>query len=183
MEVRGSVVSNINAYVKEIHPNGYDQWIDSLSETAQQLMQRTSSSKWYPIQEGILEPTKIMCEQFYDSAKDGAWKSGRYSAEVGLTGLYKVFVVISTPTFLIKRASRVLATFYNPSEVSVIDSSDHSMLIHFTKLPIGNEYLEYRIAGWMEKALEMCGCKDLSVRITQSIAKGDDLFEVQISWR
>ena len=183
MEVRGSVVSNINAFVKEAHPESYDNWISSLSENSQELMQRTSSSKWYPIEDGILEPTKIMCEQFYSSPKEGAWKSGRYSAQVGLTGLYKVFVVISTPTFLIKRASRVLATFYNPTEVSVVDSSDNSMLVHFTKLPVENEYLEYRIAGWMEKALEICGCKDLSVRTTRSIAKGDDLFEVQISWR
>lgn len=182
MEVRGSVVSNINAFVKEIHSEGYDQWITSLPENSQNLMKRTSSSKWYPIEDGILEPTKIMCDQFYSSPKEGAWKSGRFSAEVGLTGLYKVFVVISTPTFLMKRASRVLATFYNPTEVAVIDSSDHSMLVHFTKLPTQNEYLEYRIAGWMEKALEICGCKDLSVRTTQSIAKGDELFEVQISW-
>lgn len=182
MEVRGSVVSNINAFVKEIHNDGYDQWINNLSENSQNLMKRTTSSKWYPIEDGILEPTKIMCDQFYNSPKEGAWKSGRFSAEVGLTGLYKVFVVISTPTFLIKRASRVLATFYNPTEVSVVDSSDHSMLVHFTKLPTQNEYLEYRIAGWMEKALEICGCKDLSVRTTQSIAKGDELFEVQISW-
>ncbi|WP_462253318.1 hypothetical protein [Ekhidna sp.] len=183
MEVRGSVVSNINAYVKEMHPEGYDEWINKLSDSSQELMKRTTSSKWYPIDEGILEPTQIMCSQFYGSAKEGAWKSGRFSAEVGLSGLYKVFVVISTPTFLIKRASRVLATFYNPTEVSVVDSSDHSMLVHFTKLPTENEYLEYRIAGWMEKALEICGCKDLSVRATKSIAKGDDLFEVQISWR
>lgn len=182
MEVRGSVVSNINDYVKEVHPEGYEQWIASLSEESQNLMTRTTSSKWYPIDNGILEPTKTMCDQFYDSPKEGAWKSGRFSAEVGLTGIYKVFVVISTPSFLMKRASRVLATFYNPTEVKVIDSSDHSMLVHFTKLPTKNEYLEYRIAGWMEKALEICGCKDLSVRTTRSLAQGDDLFEVQISW-
>ncbi|WP_436514736.1 hypothetical protein [Ekhidna sp. To15] len=183
MEVRGSVVSNINAYVKEAHPDNYEKWISSLSEKSQELMERTTSSKWYPINEGILEPTRIMCDLFYGSPKEGAWKSGRYSAEVGLTGLYKVFVVISSPSFLIKRASRVLATFYAPTEVNVVDSSDHSMLVHFTKLPTENEYLEYRIAGWMEKALELCGCKDLSVRTTRSIAKGDELFEVQISWR
>lgn len=183
MQVRGSVVSNINTYVKETHPDGYDQWINSLSELSKELMQRTASSKWYPIHDGILNPTKNMCDLFYANSKEGAWKSGRFSAEVGLTGLYKVFVVISTPTFLIKRASRVLATFYDPTDVKVVDNSDHSMLVHFTRLPTPNEYLEYRIAGWMEKALEICGCKELSLRISKSIAKGDDLFEVQISWR
>jgi hypothetical protein len=169
--------------VEKVHPDGYDKWIKSLSEESQKLMERTTTSKWYPINEGILEPTKNMCDMFYSSPREGAWKSGRFSAEEALTGIYKVFVVISSPSFLVKRASRMLATFYSPSEVEVIDSSKHSMLVHFTKLPTKSEYLEYRIAGWMEKALEICGCKELSVKTPKSIATGDELFEVDISWR
>ena len=182
MEVRGSVIANINAYVKEKHPEGYDTWLHSLADVSQSLMKHTTSSKWYPIMEGALTPTRKMCEMFYPSLKEGAWNAGRYSAEVGLTGLYKVFVVISTPTFLIKRASRLLATFYTPTEVEVMESSEKGMLVHFKKLPVKDEYLEYRIAGWMEKALEICGCKNLSVKTPQSIAKGDRVFEVDLSW-
>jgi hypothetical protein len=183
MEVRGSVVQNISTYVEHYHADGYEKWKNKLSEESQELVKRTSTSKWYPINEGILEPTQIMCDLFYSNPLEGAWKSGRFSAEVGLTGIYKVFVLISQPVFLIKRASRVLATFYSPTEVSVVDSSNNSMLVHFTKLPTESELLEYRIAGWMEKALEICGCKDLSLTIVKSIAKGDDLFEVKITWR
>ena len=183
MQVRGSVISNIKAYVEKMHPEKYEEWKNSLSEASQELLERPTTSKWYPIKEGILEPTEKMCDLFYLNAREGAWKSGRFSAEEALTGIYKVFVVISSPSFLVKRASRMLATFYTPSDVEVVDSSKNSMLVHFTKLPTKSEYLEYRIAGWMEKALEICGCKDLSVLTPQSIAKGDDVFEVKISWR
>lgn len=183
MEVKGSVVQNINIYVEKFHAAEYEKWKSALSEKSQKLMARTTSSKWYPINEGILEPTQTMCDLFYTNAHEGAWKSGRFSAEVGLTGVYKIFVLISTPVFLIKRASRILATFYSSSEINVVDSSDHSMLVHFTKLPTRSELLEHRIAGWMEKALEICGCKDLSINILQSIGKGDDLFEVEITWK
>ena len=183
MKVRGSVISNINAYVKENHSSKHQEWLDALESESQALMKRTTSSSWYPIDEGMLAPTKTMCDMFYQSPKDGAWKSGRYSAEVSLKGIYKVFVVISTPVFLIKRASRILATFYDPTEVEVVDSSDKSMLVHFTRLPVQSEYLEYRIAGWMEKALEICGCKELSIKIGKSIAQGDNIFEVDIIWK
>ncbi len=183
MKVRGSIISNINAYVKNIHTRDYQKWIDTLPSTSQELMKKTGSSNWYSIEDGILEPTKIMCDLFYATAKEGAWKSGRYSAEVSLTGIYKVFVVVSTPVFLIRRASRILATFYDPTEVEVVESTDKSMLVHFTKLPTQSEHLEYRIAGWMEKALEICGCKDLSMEIPKSIANGDEVFEVKISWK
>lgn len=182
MRVRGSVCSNINAYVQEFHADKHQQWLDSLTPESQELMKKTKSSDWYPIEDGILAPTKNMCDMFYSSTKEGAWKSGRYSAEVSLTGIYKVFVVISTPIFLIKRASRILGTFYDPTEVAVVENSDKSMLVHFTKLPVKSEHLEYRIAGWMEKALEICGCKNLSIQTPKSIAKGDDVFVVDIKW-
>ncbi|MFK7951954.1 MAG: hypothetical protein AB8B73_03845 [Ekhidna sp.] len=183
MEVRGSIITSIDSFVKDTHPNEYEKWVSNLSDSTKELMKRPTSSKWYPIEDGVLHPTKVMCDLFYKDPKEGAWQSGRYSAKAGLTGIYKVFVLISTPAFLMKRASRILATFYTPTEVAVMDSTDHSMVVHFTVLPTSNLYLEYRIAGWMEQALEICGCKDLSLRITQSIANGDKLFEVQISWR
>ena len=182
MEVRGSVVSSIQNFVKEKQSEGYDKWLSALSDDSQDIMKRVSTSKWYPIDAGVLEPTKIMCDLFYNDLKKGAWESGRYSAQMGLTGIYKVFVIVSTPAFLIKRAARILATFYTPTELEVVNSTDHSMVVHFTQLPTKNELLEFRISGWMERALEICGCKNLSLRITQSIAKGDKLFEVQISW-
>lgn len=183
MEVRGSVISNIKAYVEKKHPEKFEEWHSSLSEKSQELMERPGTSKWYPIKEGILEPTEKMCDLFYLNARDGAWKSGRFSAEEALTGIYKVFVVVSTPLFLIKRASRIMGTFYRPTEVNVVDNDDKSMLVHFTKLPTESRYLEYRIAGWMEKALEICGCKELSVKTPKSIANGDEVFEVDISWK
>ncbi|GAB4236621.1 MAG: hypothetical protein Tsb0034_11330 [Ekhidna sp.] len=184
MEVRGSIISNIKAYVEKVHKREFDKWLNALSTESQELMDRPTSSKWYPIEEGILEPTQKMCELFYNGdAKEGSWLSGRFSAEVGLTGIYKVFVLISSPAFLMKRASRILATFYSPTEVEVVNSTDKSMVVHFTKLPTKSEYLEYRIAGWMEKALEICGCKDLSITTPKSIARGDNYFEVNISWR
>lgn len=182
MEVRGSVVSSIQNFVKEKHSEEYDKWISALSEDSQNIMKRISTSSWYPIDAGVLEPTKRMCDLLYKDHKKGAWESGRYSAQMGLTGIYKVFVVISTPAFLIKRAARILATFYTPTALEVVNSTDHSMVVHFTQLPTKSEYLEHRISGWMDRALEICGCKNLSLRITQSIAKGDKLLEVQISW-
>ena len=119
---------------------------------------------------------------FYTDKKKGAWESGRYSAKMGLTGIYKVFVLISSPTFLLKRATRVIATFYDPTDLTVADTTDNSMVIQFTQLPIKNELIEYRIAGWMEMALEICGCKNLKVDITKSMAQGSSIFETTINW-
>ena len=182
MEVRGSVIRGINAFVEYKHREGYDEWKNALTKESVNLLETASNSSWYDVQTGVIGPTEEMCKRFYKSPKEGAWESGRYSAKVGLTGIYKIFVLVATPAFMLKRASRVIATYYRPTQLEVTDSSDKSMVISFTELPIKNELIEYRIAGWMEQALEICGCKNWKLDIAKSIAKGDDSFIVDIKW-
>jgi len=37
--------------------------------------------------------------------------------------------------------------------------------------------IELRISGWRERALELCGSKNVKVTITKSLRKGDNLTE------
>ena len=182
MQVRGSVIKSIDSFVADNYSSKYEDWKNSLTADSTRLLSSVSASNWYPVESGVVAPTKALCDMFYPDKKKGAWESGRYSAKMGLTGIYKVFVLISSPAFMLKRASRVIATFYEPTDLKVVDSTDNSMIIQFTKLPVKNELIEYRIAGWMEMALEICGCKNLKVIITKSMAQGHDLFETTISW-
>lgn len=182
MQVRGSVIKSIDSFVADEHASKYEQWKKGLSSASTLLLASVSTSNWYPVEPGVIAPTRVLCDLLYTDKKQGAWDSGRYSAKMGLTGIYKVFVLISSPAFLLKRASRVIATFYDPSDLTVAHSTDTSMIIQFTQLPIKNELIEYRIAGWMEMALEICGCKNLDVKITKSMAQGDRLFETTINW-
>ena len=182
MQVRGSVIKSIDSFVADVHSNQYEDWKKKLTSASNLLMDTVSASNWYPVEAGVIDPTLVLCELFYSDKKKGAWESGRYSAKMGLTGIYKVFVLISSPSFLLKRASRVIATFYEPTDLTVAHATDNSMIIQFTQLPIKNELIEYRIAGWMEMALEICGCKNLSVVISKSMAKGENIFETTINW-
>lgn len=182
MQVRGSVIKSIDSFVADVHSNKYQDWKKNLSEASSLLLSSVSTSSWYPVEPGVIAPTQVLCDMFYQNKKKGAWESGRYSAKMGLTGIYKVFVLVSSPAFLLKRASRVIATFYEPTDLKVVDSTDNSMVIQFTQLPIKNELIEYRIAGWMEMALEICGCKNLNINITKSMAQGRDMFETSITW-
>jgi hypothetical protein len=59
---------------------------------------------------------------------------------------------------------------------------DKSVIAMITEFYPPSEVIEYRIAGWMEKALELSGCKNLKVEITRSLAKGDSLTEFDMRW-
>ena len=47
-------------------------------------------------------------------------------------------------------------------------------------MPNPEKVIEYRIAGWIEKALEISGCKDISVEITKSMTQNDALTEFTV---
>ncbi|WP_109831976.1 hypothetical protein [Reichenbachiella versicolor] len=182
MKVRGNVVSGINDFVQKKFPEKYALWYDTLSDDSKNIYNKVASSQWYPVEEAVIEPTRSMCDMFFVNEKKGSWESGRYSAEIALTGVYKVFVLVSKPGFIIKRAGRMLPTFYDDTEIHLIESSDTTMTVHITRLPIKDRIIEYRIAGWMEKAMEICGCHNLKVSLPKSIAGGDEYTEIKMMW-
>ncbi|MCK5469337.1 MAG: hypothetical protein KAI99_12525, partial [Cyclobacteriaceae bacterium] len=105
-----------------------------------------------------------------------------YSAEVGLKGIYKVFILIATPQFIMKRAGKILSSFYDPSVLILGDERPKGVDVHITEFSDPSEIAENRIAGWIEKALEICGEKNISVDITKSLTKGDDKTVLVVDW-
>jgi hypothetical protein len=184
MKVKGIAVKTINEYVKKKHPEDYQSWINSLSDAAKRLLQQgIISNQWYDVQEAAIEPTVKFAEVFHDQdVKTGAWELGRYSAEVALSGIYKLYVKGSSPKHIISRANRAFTAYYDPSAMETKSPDDKSVIAMITEFYPPSEVIEYRIAGWMEKALELSGCKNLKVEITRSLAKGDSLTEFDMRW-
>ncbi|MEN7549807.1 hypothetical protein AAG747_17920 [Rapidithrix thailandica] len=183
MEVKGSVVKSIYNFVETQFPTQHKVWLNALPSTSADIYNDAIlATQWYPIEEAVIRPTELLCQMFYQGSPRGAWEAGMYSAQEALTGVYKVFVMISTPAFLMNRAEKILSSFYAPSKVEVVESTAHTMSIHLTEWPYHNELLEYRIGGWMEKALEICGCRKLNVNISKSLVKGDEVTEFSLSW-
>lgn len=131
----------------------------------------------------MIKPTELITKLFYNNdVQKASWEAGRYSAEVALTSIYKVFVLIATPQFIIKRGSKILSSFYDPSTLVIGDTRAKGVDVHITEFPQQSVLCEYRIAGWMEQALEICGAKNLVIHITESLVKGDEKTVFVINW-
>jgi hypothetical protein len=184
MEVKGTAVKSIKEYVEKKYKPQFNNWIQSLPESSQAIMKNAVfANNWYPMKDAAVEPTKAMAKMFYNNDfETAARESGKYSAETGLKGVYKIFVMIAKPSYIMQRAGRVFTSYYSPSEISVLNSYDKGLTLHITKFPDPEEVIEHRIAGWCEKALEFTNCKNVKANITQSLAKGDNLTEIVITW-
>jgi len=105
-----------------------------------------------------------------------------YSAEVALTGVYKVFLLVATPQYLMKRASRMMETFYTPSEIEVSETGSKLIIMKIKKFEGITKPLEYRFAGWCVKALELCKCKNITYKITSHISAGQPSTIIEYRW-
>jgi hypothetical protein len=169
MEVKGTAVLAIRDYVKNNYPTEFNTWLNSLSPAAKGIFSSPiDSTKWYPVESGANEPTEMIGKIFFNGDIDrGAWESGRYSAERALKGIYKIFVKASNPQYIIKRASRVFSTYYRPCEIEVVDEPKDGVVIEMTKVNIRYSAVERRILGWMEMALEISGCREITIKNEQ----------------
>ena len=184
MKVKGTILSSAQTFAKDKFPNRFDEWINSLSPESRELFTNPiMASEWYDIEKGLFEPTEKLAEKFYNGdVKRVAWEMGRYSAEVGLKGIYKVFVLIATPQFIMKRGGKILSSFYDPCHLITGEIRPKGVDIIIKEFPGSSEITESRIGGWMEKALEITNVKNITIEKTKSLAKGDDQTLYVVNW-
>ncbi len=184
MQVKGIAVKAIKDFVENQYPNGYKNWIQALPEKSKKIfISPIDVSAWYPIQDGSVEPTKAIGKLFFDgNVNKAAYESGRHSAHNALTGIYKVFVMVASPSFIIDRASRILTSYYQPSSIVVKEKQSKTCTIQIEQLPDKSQIVEMRIAGWISKAFEVTGCKGINLAIPKSLSKNDDCTKIVITW-
>lgn len=184
MRVKGTAVVTLPLFIQTTFgEDAFQKWLSQLSTEAGDVYNYPIlPTSWYPVKEILVEPTRKICELFYKGSMKGAWESGRFSADYGLKGIYKVFVKLGSVQFIIKKATTILPTYYDSCRINVVNFSGKQTILHIAKFQSPDEIIEHRIGGWMERALEICGCKGIKVDITKSLAKGDPVTEYHISW-
>ncbi len=184
MEIKGSAIKSIVEYIKKKYPERYDEWLNTLPEQSKKFFQETIlPSNWYPVNEAAAIPTKHLAELFFDKdVEKGAWQSGRFSAEMALTGIYKFFVMAASPHFIISKASKILSTYYRPADIEVFEKGNNWVTLRFKDFEETDQIIECRICGWIERALEISGAKEVAVNIRSSMTKGDPFTELYMTW-
>jgi hypothetical protein len=140
------------------------------------------ASKWYPLKQMLIEPTLRICELFYKGDINGAVEQGRFSAEHGLVGIYKVFIKLGSPGFIIDRAGPIMTSYYEGSNMEVMERSEKRIRLNITKFDEPNKVVENRIKGWIERALEMSSAKNPKATITKSMTDGAPVTDMTVTW-
>lgn len=185
MEIKGLSVKSIVQFVNQRYPGRYNEWVNSLPGPSQKIfLGFIKVNEWYPLIDALTVPIKTVGKVFYnDDWKTAVWEMGRFSADEALKGIYKLYVKMDSARHIIDRGSRVMSAYFNPSEIKLVSSDKKSLILHIIRFDEPDEAIEYNIAGWIQRALEISGCKDVTVEISKSLAKKQAYSEFLINWK
>jgi hypothetical protein len=184
MKIKGLTIRTNPEFVRKYYPDRYQEWLNALPETSRTIMSNhIVVNEWYPILDSLTVPLRLVGQVFYGNDwKKASWDLGRFDAEETLTGIYKLYVKFGSPSHLISRASRIMAAYYDNAQIMLIQSDKNRVVLHITRFDQPDEAIEYNMAGWIERALEISGCVGIKVELKQSLARKDPVSEFVVSW-
>jgi len=185
MQIKGTAVKVTPIYVKKHYPDKYKDWLNTLPSESRKIMDEPIiATDWYDVTNAVLLPTRQIADMFFDGKHtEAALELGKYSAEVALTGVYKIFVMISTPAFMISRATNIFSTYYRPADIKIVDSSKDSAIFEIKQITEPEALIAWRIAGWMDHALEIVKKKDVQLDIKSDFTPGNEIVTITIKWQ
>lgn len=184
MQVKGTALVFLPQFIKtSFGETQFDDWLNELPPKSRAIYSKSIlSSSWYELDDAFTEPLIKICDMFYNGDPREVWKIGRFSADYGLKGVYKLLVRLGSPEALAKRAGSVIEKYYNPSSIECLEAVRNHAVLRVTRFPSWNKLIEYRIGGYMERGIEISGGKNPHVEITSSLTKGHDFTEYDIKW-
>lgn len=184
MKVKGIGIKTTRDFVKQRFPDQYDIWIESLPNNSKYIYSDfVEIADWYDADVAYYQPITSIVNLFYEKdCKKGGDELGRFSADLALKGIYKVFVLAATPQYLMKRSAKMIQAYYHPTKIEVTSSSKKHVLLKILVFNEITEATEYRLAGWCARALELCGCEKVEYQISSQLSKQDSSTQIDFRW-
>lgn len=106
------------------------------------------------------------------------WSLGEHLATEQLRGVYRVFLLVVSPDFMLRRSAQIFRTFYDGGSMEAVTLAPGRVECTFGGFHAKDRLLELSIAGWIKGATALTTAQNNRVQITTSVAEGQGLFRV-----
>jgi hypothetical protein len=100
-----------------------------------------------------------------------------------LRGVYRMFVKLGTPTFVLKRMAVIHQTYFRGVTIEVESIGKRQAFVRYAGFRPQHEILEHVIVGFFRKALELSGAQGCIINVVTPIASGRRIAEFELNWR
>ena len=102
--------------------------------------------------------------------------------EKQLSGIYKMFVKLGSPEFVIRRIAAVHSTYFDGVQIIPEMRGAKGATIQYVGFSRNHRIMGFAIIGFFKKALEISGAKKVDVHFTVPIEAGERFCELALSW-
>ncbi len=150
MNIKGTAVRAMINYINSHYSDHYEKWLSNLPADSKRLFYQTIlPSEWYPLYEAAIQPVIALAQLVGKTEEEIAYEVGRYSAQEALTGVYKFFASLAKPAYIIKRASIMFSTYYDPIDVDYELLDPRKVMLIFGKHKHNEVLIYQRVKGWI----------------------------------
>ena len=107
---------------------------------------------------------------------------GRASAEYSLTTIHRMFLMIGTPEMMVPRGASAWNSYYDQGTMKATTEGPGTAVIQLTGIQLPHRAICLRIAGWMEKFVDLASGQKASSLHTQCTLKGAPIEEWTGRW-
>jgi hypothetical protein len=138
--------------------------------------------EWHDLDKIFLNPLQKMCDLFYDGDYYGAEEIGRFGAESSLNSIFRLFIKLGTPEFLIKKVSSLFSNYYKGVSVEIIKLKNKKAHIRINNFGKMREVNERVIIGWIIYGLELSGAINLKINSEQKLIDSKNVIDFKSTW-
>jgi hypothetical protein len=107
---------------------------------------------------------------------------GRASADYSLNTVHRMFLAIGTPEMMVPRGAAAWNSYYDQGVMKAATEGPGAAVMQLTGVRLPHRAICMRIAGWMEKFVDLASGKKAVVLHTQCTLKGADMEEWTGRW-
>ena len=182
-DIKGRVVLDTLAAIKEREKEaGLTRIVVSLSEKSKKIFESPILfSDWYPL-DAFAEFLEANVRETAGGDCEVLAKRSEKVVEAQLRGVYRIFVRLGSPKFVITRISAAHQTYFKGVKI-VPEVDGHRATIRYFGFQKQHAIMEHVIVGFFRKALEISGAKSTDLRFTVPIAQAGPYSELTIEWQ
>jgi hypothetical protein len=153
-----------------------------LDEEAREVFQgEILTSSWYPL-DVFTRFLEVEIKVLAGGNEEMVTRGAEAVNERQLRGIYKAFVKLGSPEFVIKRIAAVHATYFEGVPIEVDMPAPRSAIVRYKGFQKQHRIMGFAIIGFFKKALEISGAKNVAIQFTVPIEAGKEFAELSITW-
>jgi len=153
-----------------------------LEEETKEIFERPiSPSSWYPC-DAFARFLEADIRETANGDEEELIKRAELVIEKQLSGIYKMFVRLGSPEFVIRRIAAVHSTYFDGVQIIPEMKGLNGATIQYVGFSREHRIMGFVILGFYRKALEISGAKKLDVHFTVPIEAGEKFCELALRW-